>query len=397
MLSVYEDILFIGAMFVLFWISLGLVDRWFNLKRHGFSISPGVLMWRTKRGLKFIRRVGKATGFWRLYGDFAVVAGIGLMVFVFINLVLNLMVLLTQPTAAVAGVQLVLPGLVPGLTPLAWVIGIATVLLVHEFAHGFLLSSQGLKIKSVGGMLVVAIPGAFVEPDEKQLSKAPVLKRLRMYAAGAFSNVLFALLCLLIIVLLVVPKPGAYVYAVAKDYPADNCGITPGMRIYSIDGIQINTPDDFEKFMALTKPGESVKLVTSAGEMVVTLAQHPSLEDRGYLGVALFSAFSRWNFINPLFVLWTAMSELMGGNVFHPFIFEALVPWAVIDILKWMFVLNIGIGLFNLMPAVPLDGGYILRGILEKVVSEERARQITRALSILVLFIILANFLPYLW
>ncbi|MEM3514684.1 MAG: site-2 protease family protein, partial [Candidatus Hadarchaeum sp.] len=67
------------------------------------------------------------------------------------------------------------------------------------------------------------------------------------------------------------------------------------------------------------------------------------------------------------------------------------------DILKWIFVLNIGIGLFNLMPAVPLDGGYILRGILEKVVSEERAVQITRALSIVVLFIILANFLPYLW
>ncbi|MEM4187847.1 MAG: site-2 protease family protein [Candidatus Hadarchaeum sp.] len=393
----YEDILFVVAMFILFWCALGLINRWFNLKKHGFSISPGVMMWRTKRGLNFIRRVGRAKGFWRVYGDFAVVAGIGLMVFVFINLMLNLMVLLTQPTAAVAGVQLVLPGLVPGLTPVAWIIAIATVLLVHEFAHGFLLSSQGLKIKSVGGMLVVAIPGAFVEPDEKQLSKAPILKRLRMYAAGAFSNVLFALLCLLIIVLLIVPKPGAYVYAVAKDYPADNSGVAPGMRIYSIGGVEINTPEDFERFMSLTKPGENVKLVTSAGEMVVTLAQHPGVEGRGYLGVALVSAFSRWNFVNPLFVLWTAMSELMGGNVFHPFVFEALVPWVVIDILKWVFVLNIGIGLFNLMPAVPLDGGYILRGILEKVVSEERAIQITRALSVVVLFIILANFLPYLW
>lgn len=396
MLHVIDDILFLIALFILFWDAVGLINRWFNLKKRGFSISPGVMMWRTKRGLSFINRVAKAKRFWRVYGDFAVVAGIVLMVFVFINLVLNLTVLLTQPAAAVAGVQLVLPGLVPGLTPVAWIIAIATVLLVHEFAHGFLLRSQGLRVKSVGGMLVLAIPGAFVEPDEKQLAKAPVLKRLRMYAAGAFSNVLFALLCLAIILLLIVPKPGAYVYAVAKGYPADNHGIAPGMRIYSIDNLQINSPQDFESFMSLTRPGENVRLVTSAGEMVITLAPNPNVENRGYLGVALFSAFSRWNFLNPLFVFWAAMSELLGGNVFHPFIFEALVPWAVIDILKWIFVLNIGIGLFNLMPAVPLDGGYILRGILEKFTSEERARQITMAVSVVVLAIILANFLPYL-
>jgi len=390
-----EDVLFIIAMFILFWDAVGLINRWFNLKKRGFSISPGVVMWRTRRGLNLINRVGRARRFWRVYGDLAVVVGIILMVFVFVNLVLNLAVLFTRPSAAVAGVQFVLPGLVPGLTPLAWVIAIATVLLVHEFAHGFLLSSQGLKVKSVGGMLFLAIPGAFVEPDEKQLVKAPVMKRLRMYAAGAFSNVLFAILCLGIILLLLVPKPGAYVYAVAKGYPADNHNIRLGMRLYSIDNFQINTNEDFENFMSMTKPWQNVRVVTSAGENLITLAQNPYIENRGYLGVAVITAFSRWNFVNPLFVLWTAMSELLGSNVFHPYVFDAVVPWAVIDILKWIFVLNIGIGLFNLMPAVPLDGGYIIRGMLEMMTSKERAKQISMMVSVVVLAIIMANFLPF--
>lgn len=391
-----EEVLLIVALFILFWDIVGLLNRWYDLKKRGFSISPGMIMWRTKRGLNFINRVARAKRFWRVYGDLAVISGIILMVFVIINLALNLLLLLTRPTLAVAGVQFVLPGLVPGLTPVAWIIAISTVLVVHEFAHGFLLRAQGLKTKSVGGMLFLAIPGAFVEPNEKQLAKAPVMKRLRMFAAGAFSNVLFAILCLGIILLLLVPKPGAYVYGVAKNYPADNHNVQPGMRLYSMDNFQINNPDDFSNFMSMRLPGENVRVVTSAGENIITLVKNPYNENRGYFGVSVISAISRWNFANPLFVLWTAMAELLGSNVFHPYIYASLVPWVVIDILKWIFVLNLGIGLFNLMPAVPLDGGYMLRGILEKVTSKERAVTISKAISIIILAIIMANFLPFL-
>lgn len=379
-----------------FWGIVLLANRRYNLKKRGFAISPGVIMWRTKWGLKFINRVAHAKRFWRTYGTVSVVAGIALMVFVFINLILNLIFLLTRPTEAVAGVQFVLPGLVPGLTLIDWLIAVGSVLLVHEFAHGFLLRAQDLKTQSVGGLLFIAIPGAFVEPNEKQLARAPISKRLRVFAAGPFSNAIFSILCLGIILLLLVPKPGAYVYAVAKGYPADNHDIGLGMRLYSLDGVQINSPGDFESFMIGTRPGENIRVITSAGEDLITLAQNPYHEERGYLGIAVASAISRWNFANPLFVLGTAMAELMGSNVFHPYVFDALVPWTVIDVLKWIFVLNLGIGLFNLLPAVPLDGGYIVRGILEKVISKEKAAKVTNFLSILVIAIILANFIPFL-
>jgi len=61
-----------------------------------------------------------------------------------------------------------------------------------------------------------------------------------------------------------------------------------------------------------------------------------------------------------------------------------------------MFVLNFGIGLFNLLPAVPLDGGYIFQGIIERASSKETARRVSRALAIIVLALIIVNFMPML-
>ncbi len=381
-----------------FWAVVMLASRKFDLKKRGFSVSPGMIMWRTKKGLKLIDRLSRPKRFWRVYGNIAVAVGIIMMVFMAINLALNLIMLLESPATAAAGVQFVLPGLVPGLTPVAWIIGIATVLVVHELAHGLLTRAQNLKISSVGGMFFIAIPGAFVEPDEKQLSKASVMKRLRVYAVGAFSNILFAVLILGLILVLLVPKPGVYVDGLAMGSPADNHNIGFGMRLYSIDGIEMNTPADFERFMNTSLPGENIRVVTSAGENVITLAQSPYYENRGFLGIHLVSTISRWNFANPLYVLGAAMAQLLGSNIFHPYIFDALVPWIVIDVLKWIFALNIGIGLFNLVPMVPLDGGYMLRGILEKIVSKKRAVTISRIAAYLILGLLVANILlGWLW
>lgn len=393
MVRVYEDLILIAAVFVLFWAFVGLLNRRFDLKKRGFSASPGMLMWRTKRGLKLIDRLARPKKFWRVYGSIAVVVGIIMMVFMAINLALNLLMMLESPATATAGVQFVLPGLVPGLTLANWIIGIATVLVVHELAHGLLTRAQGLKIKSVGAMFVIAIPGAFVEPDEKQLTKTSILNRLRVYAVGAFSNILFAILILGLVLVLIVPKPGVYVDGLALGSPADNHNIDYGMRIYSVNGVEMNSPSDFEKFMSTTYPGENIRVITSAGEKLITLAPSPYYENRGFLGIHLVSTISRWNFANPLYVLGVAMAQLLGTNIIHPYIFDALVPWAIIDILKWIFALNIGIGLFNLVPMVPLDGGYLLRGIFEKVVSKNRAVAISKIAAFLILGLLMANIL----
>ncbi|MFQ6130283.1 MAG: site-2 protease family protein [Candidatus Hadarchaeaceae archaeon] len=389
-------LLVVLAALAALWTTILLANRRYDLKKRGFTISPGIIMWRTKRGLRFIDRVAKSSKRgWRAFGTVAAAIGIFLMAFVFFNVSFNAVITFTQPVRALPGVRFVLPGIVPGLTIFAWLVGIASVLFVHEFAHGFVLRAQGLETKSVGGMLFVAIPGAFVEPDEEQLKKAPILKRLRVFGAGSFANVLFAFLCLGILLLLLVPKPGVYISGVAENYPAENV-LDAGMHIYSIDNVLINTYEDFSNFMGDTKPGQIIQISTDNGNFQIELTEHPENENRGFIGVGTISAFSHSEFTNPLFVGWVMMSELTGHPVFHSYVYHTSVPWGLIDIIKWMFVLNFGIGLFNLLPAVPLDGGYIFQGMIERASSKETARRVSRALSLIVLALIIVNFMPML-
>lgn len=378
------------------WAIILLANRRYDLKKRGFAISPGFVMWRTKRGLQFIDRVAKfSKRGWRAFGTAAAAIGIFLMAFVFFNVAFNTVITFTQPARAIPGVRFVLPGIVPGLTIFAWLVGITSVLFVHEYAHGFVLRAQGLKTKSVGAMLFVAIPGAFVEPDEKQLKKAPILKRLRVFGAGSFANVLFAFLCLGVILLLLVPKPGVYVSGVVENYPAENV-LDAGMRIYSIDNVFISTYDDFSNFMDNTQPEQIIQISTYNENFQIELAEHPENENKGFIGIGSISAPSHSEFANPLFVAWVMMTELTGRSVFHSYVYDSSAPWGLIDMIKWMFVLNFGIGLFNLLPAVPLDGGYIFQGMVERVSSKRTARRVSHALSIIVLALLIVNFMPML-
>ncbi len=389
----YEDVMIVVALFVLFWVAMVWLSRRYDLEKRGLAVVPGQIMWRTRRGLSLIEWLSRPMRFWRAYGDFATIVGVIFMFFMPFSLIYSLYVLLTTPTVAVPGVQFVLPGLVPGLSWGAWIIAIGTVLLVHEGAHGVLTRALGMKIKSVGAMLLLVIPGAFVEPDEKQLTKSPVRHRLRVYSVGAFSNMVFGILILGLILLLLVPKPGVYVNTVLKGSPADNHNVVPGMRLFSVNGTPINSPDDFTRIMGMTLPGDNIRVVTEAGENVVTLVKSPYNADQGFFGISLYSTISRWNFVNPLFDIGVAMSSFFGNDIFLLY-FDSLIPWVVIDILKWIFVLNIGIGLFNLVPAVPLDGGYMLRGLLEKVTSKKNAATLSLVVAVIILGLIIANILP---
>ena len=102
--------------------------------------------------------------------------------------------------------------------------------------------------------------------------------------------------------------------------------------------------------------------------------------------------------MDPLFTIGVAVEEfLRPQSVFHPHCYDAHVPWSVIEVLKWMFILNMLIGLFNLLPAKPLDGGYLAAGLVEWKTSAKTARRVGRALSILVLVLLIINFAPMLF
>jgi len=90
----------------------------------------------------------------------------------------------------------------------------------------------------------------------------------------------------------------------------------------------------------------------------------------------------------------TGSMAFMGDTVF----------WVIANLLYWIFWLNIMVGIFNALPAIPLDGGYIFRDgiswLLEKLNPTRQASEldttatkVTVALSVLILFLILWQFI----
>ncbi len=385
----------IAIALLLFWGIINLAKRRYNLEKRGITISPGILMWRTKHSLEFIDHVGRAhKRGWRIFGNVATVVGFGLMVFMFVIIMLNAIAILTYPKieAAAAGVRLV----IPGVTIPLWegLIAMFSLLIVHEFSHGFLLRAQGIPAKSVGAMVFVIIPGAFVEPDEKRLRKAPILQRLRMYSAGSFANILFALLCLAIILIVVVPLPGVYVLVTGENSPAEKAGIQPSMRLFSINGTEMNTWQDFYDFTEKIRPGEKLNIVANEKLFAITTIAREDNENRGFIGIAPISALPRSNFSNPLYTFAAISYGIMGHSLFHPYTDNALIPWPLVSVLMWMFLLNFAIGMFNLLPLVPLDGGYILQGVVERASSEQTAKRVGYIFSFIVLALLIVNFVP---
>lgn len=196
----------------------------------------------------------------------------------------------------------ILASVVPGVAPLipgidiplvAGVASLAVLLIVHEGAHGVLSRIAKVRLKSVGLLVLGVIPvGAFVEPDERQVSRLDSTRQSRLLAAGSASNFVWAVIffaLLTAMTLFVLPGlSGVFVYSTAPGYPAYNA-LTPGTQIFYWNGYKIQTISNAEAATANVLPGEKETLVTSTGNYTLTaIAQNGSA--RGFIGVTPYQS-----------------------------------------------------------------------------------------------------------
>ncbi|KXB01365.1 hypothetical protein AKJ41_01780 [candidate division MSBL1 archaeon SCGC-AAA259O05] len=388
------------------WLFILLIDRFYDLESHGISLGPGTLTWRTQRGLSLLDRISRLSeGGWRIFGIFAAVGGIILMVLMFAFFALG--TILGVVTVGLLGGSSSLPAgaeskvvAIPGVTIpfVLGIIGLATVLLVHEPAHGIVLRHLNLKTKSTGLLLFLVIPGAFVEQDEEEFEKASFWKRIQVAGAGPMANVLFSVLCLGLVLALVNPLHGVFISGIVENRPADEAGMRPGVYITGIEGIQVTNYGDMEKFMEGSRPGETLTLTVSdersqeENQYYVTLDNHPtSSENEGYLGVLLIRSYPESSFFRPEIFFLTALDEILGYPRINQQAYGAPVPWFLVEVLKWMFALNLLVALFNLLPLKPLDGGHIIEGLAEKFTSKSMAEGIANVVGFATLSLIVLS------
>ena len=310
-----------------------------------------------------------------------IVVAFGAMIFITWSLISSLPSVFETPA-----VSIIIPGVeMPGSSiyiPFFYgLVGLATVLIVHEFSHGIQSVGEKISIKSIGLLLFAIIPGAFVEPDEDELKAAKKSSRLRVYAAGSIANITLAIVAILLVSLISAGIPtffaedGIAIDRVVSDSPSDGV-LKEGMVLEAIDNRQINNSSDYIDIVSSFFPGENVSVKTDQGTYTLTLDKNPSNESRGFFGIQA----------NKHFVM---VNDSLGP-----------IPWVLFELLElfqWVFMLNLGIGLFNLLPLKPLDGGYMLEILLSYKLSENYYKPIVNALSvvmaIIIVFSIVAGFL----
>ncbi|MCK4521879.1 MAG: site-2 protease family protein [Nanoarchaeota archaeon] len=350
-----------------------------------------VLLIRTKLGIKQMswfaekfKRPLKYIGYFSIFIGFL---GMALMAFL---LVQNMIRMFITPSA-VSGVALVLPVKAKGIfyVPfLYWIISIFILAVIHEFSHGVFAKAAKLKIKSSGfavlALLVPILPAAFVEPDEKKIVKKSRQQQLAIYSAGPFANIVFALLIAVLMTFAVMPLAsgmiegdGILISSFIKEdkiYPAEQAGITEGDIIKGIDNMETPHLIDFKDILNNKKPGDIVLVKTNKDVYNITLAADPVNSSKPYLGV----------FISQKTKISESFRQKYGEKTALAFI------WAI-GLLSWLYLLNLGIGLFNLLPLGPLDGGRMLLVSLEKFYKKEIAKKIWNAVSLFFLILIIAN------
>ena len=363
--------------FFLIWI-LSLTFRR-QLSNHGFEINFPTIMWKTKRFHNVIEKIANLSPrFWKWFMNVGIIISFIAMFFITYSLIQSLSTLIEAPA-----VSIVLPGVeMPGSTiyvPLGYgLISLATVLIVHEFSHGILSRVEKINIKSVGLLLFTILPGAFVEPDEEELVKSSKLSQLRGYAAGSMANITLAIVALLIFSAVgtygipnTFDENGIEIDRVVSDSPANGV-LKEGMILESINNHTIKDSDDYMDVVETFVPGERVSVGTNQGIYNLTLSENPSNSSRGFVGVQVANHFE----------IKESVSSVFGDTI----------PWILFEIstlTQWIFILNLGVGLFNLLPVKPLDGGRMFEIVLSYKLKEETYKPITNAVSIVLATIII--------
>jgi membrane-associated protease RseP (regulator of RpoE activity) len=345
-----------------------------------------LIRYDTTIGIKLMEKISsKYRELIKLIGYCFIGFGFFGIIFVSVTLIWQLFIIILKPAVKEAGVALVLPFTnIPGVGYLSFwyfLISIFILAIVHEFSHGVVAKAHDLKIKKTGfaifGIVIPLLPAAFVEPDEEELKKKSDIVQYSIFAAGPMANIILALIVALPFIFLFIPyeakitdNVGFSFNIINEDLPAKNVGMINGSIISSINGVNVKTFADFQMEMFKVKPNEEIIVV--ANDIVYNLKtiNHPDNENNAYIGIL---ATENKKIIKE---------EYLGTKTNIFFWFK--------DLFKWLILLNIGIGLMNLLPAGPLDGGHMIRLAFKKIFKkEETAHKIWKYIGLFFLFLIL--------
>jgi membrane-associated protease RseP (regulator of RpoE activity) len=212
--------------------------------------------------------------------------------------------------------------------------------------------------------------------------------------------------------------------------------VEPGALITNFNDTPIGNIDDFQNAIGLTKANQIVNITFyynhAFSNRSVTLANRYNYtegeEDNGtgYFGITYNDVNVLPNALSRPFSNAGSFKEVLGNSVTYialplwglsPFhspttdvytihgfwsFLSADAFWILANIFYWVFWINLMFGLTNVLPAVPLDGGYIFKdgadSFLQRFIRDDKKRRkrvdaLCYTVALFILFLILWQFI----
>ncbi|MBN2454561.1 site-2 protease family protein, partial [Candidatus Woesearchaeota archaeon] len=159
--------------------------------------------------------------------------------------------------------------------------------------------------------------------------------------------------------------------SVQEGFPAEQAGLKPGEIYTSFNGAPLKTVNDLAAEIEEVEVGEKIVISSETNSYELTAAESPTEEGRPYIGV--IGLYTRFNDDNT-------------------FLFKSL-KW-INSLLVVIFILSFGIGMANLLPVGPLDGGRMFNLAMQKIRGPEKGLKIWTKVSLFFLLLILFLLTP---
>jgi regulator of sigma E protease len=218
-----------------------------------------------------------------------------------------------------------------------------------------------------------------------------LMQRIEIVAAGPVANFLFAIVVFAGLFMTVgQPFTPPDIGEVSKGSAAERSGIQPHDVILSLDGQTVERFEDIQKVVFLNA-GVPISIAVRRGDAVLTLTATPDIvEEKDILGnvhrigrLGILRAGTSYVRQDPLSAVWRAGSETwnvaagtltavgqmiagtrttdeLGGPIGIAQISGVVARTGVVNLLAFMAMLSVNLGLINLFPIPILDGGHLL-------------------------------------
>ena len=178
------------------------------------------------------------------------------------------------------------------------------------------------------------------------------------------------------------------------DAPAINSDLKGAIK--NINGVNINSREKFTEELMKYSPGEKINIISfdeeSEKKYEIVLEERPDNKSLPWLGVGFFEK----DISGIKKIIYIAIFSFKNPNIYYESNWE--FSQFIYDLLWWIIIINLLVGLFNMLPLGILDGGrFFYLTIFGFTKSEKTAKKVFGIVSYFILFLFLILMLKWLF